>query len=99
VEISSAKYQNERGKVMNPLRFLVSIVIGVGPAAVAIWLLFCKLAPYIVSVIPQGQYHSLFAVLTYVALSLLGGIEAVVISFVLGMFVAGLFIVGSGKRK
>jgi hypothetical protein len=84
---------------MNLVKLLVGFVLGLGPAAVAIWLLFGKLAPYIVSAIPQGQYHNLFGVLTYVAIALLGGIESVVIAFFIGIFVAGLFFTGLNVNK
>jgi hypothetical protein len=84
------------------IRILIASLIGIGPAFVSVWLLFGKLAPYIVSVIPNGEYHKLFGVLVYIAIALLGGIEIPIICLIIGFMLANLFIVfseGTPERK
>ena len=69
-------------------KFSTGIGFAFGPVVLTVWLLFFKLVPYIGSLIPAGEWHPLLAFLVGVVVALFGGIELVILSIMLGFFVA-----------
>ena len=75
----------------NPFKVLISFLLGVGPALTVIYFWYFRLCAYIVSVIPAGEWHALFGVIVYVAMTFVGGFELIAISFWLGCVFAAVF--------
>jgi len=78
------------------MKSLLKLFLAIGIAVVPVWytihLLFFKLAPYVASLIPAGEWHALLAVAVYFAIALIGGIEIVLIVLMLSVSVAGFII-------
>ena len=76
----------------NLLKLLFAGAFAFAPIYYTIHLLFYKLAPYIASLIPAGEWHALLAVAVYVAIAFLGGIELIILSLLLGFSIAGMIL-------
>ena len=70
------------------LKFITAVVVALGPIWLTVWGLFFKLAPYITSLIPAGEWHALLSVLVYFLISACGGIEIVIFAGIIGTGIA-----------
>ena len=55
-------------------------------AIIIFYVLFFKLAPYVASVIPAGEWHQLGAILVYIVIGYCGGLVLPLCIFVYGVF-------------
>jgi hypothetical protein len=80
------------------LKLFLANAIAIAPVWYAIHLLFFKLAPYVASLIPAGEWHALLAAIVYIGIAVFGGIEIVVVVFMLSVSIAGFIVSTIGSK-